>query len=66
MSLGFDSSDLPPNRPAPATEPALPGGKARWATPALSVHGDLRGLTMGPSPGTVESGPAGTVYRPAN
>lgn len=30
--------------------------KAPWQRPRLTVHGDLRELTMGPSPDTGESG----------
>jgi hypothetical protein len=34
------------------------GGRSRrnWTRPTLTVHGDLRQLTMGPSPALGESG----------
>lgn len=51
-------------QPAPPEEPAtLTGGKLPWSLPELTLHGDLRGLTMGPTPGTGESGPGGNVWR---
>ncbi len=42
--------------------PATSGGESRaiskpvWTRPALTVYGDVRELTLGPSPGMGESG----------
>lgn len=38
----------------PAERP--PSRRPLWAQPTLVVHGDLRELTMGPTPGGGESG----------
>lgn len=38
--------------PTPDSPPAAPA----WERPRLVVHGDLRQLTMGPTPGQQESG----------
>lgn len=50
---------LPLPQPAPGSgrtsEAAAPQG-VRWTKPTLLVYGDIRQLTMGPSPGTGESG----------
>lgn len=37
--------------------------RPRWQKPQLEVHGDVRQLTMGPTPGVGESANAG-IYRP--
>jgi len=36
--------------------PLSPAPRKRWSAPRLRRHGDLRSLTLGPSPGTGESG----------
>jgi hypothetical protein len=39
------------------------GGKRPYHTPAFTVDGDVRDLTLGPSPGSTESGQGGTRAR---
>jgi len=56
------ASPLQPSRDSRAEKPsaeALPDrspGHRAWEPPRLRHHGDLRGLTLGPSPGVGESG----------
>jgi hypothetical protein len=61
-----------PNAAPPAVEPT--GGPAKdfearsraacWTKPVLTVHGDVRALTMGPTPGLDESGSPLTLQIP--
>lgn len=46
---------VPESGPAPTTE-ATEAPRTSWARPELSAYGDMRQLTMGPSPNPGESG----------
>lgn len=39
-----------------ASEVSAPGRRRPYREPSLTVHGDVRSLTLGPSPGIGESG----------
>lgn len=43
-------------RPGARVESARSRERKPWTRPRLRAHGDLRGLTLGPSPGLGESG----------
>lgn len=43
-------------QPDSQSTPGAASNDRRWEKPRLTVHGDLRELTMGPSPDTGESG----------
>lgn len=65
MTRGSRNRSEAPTRPAaPSSTPAR-RPRTRWSKPLLTAHGDLRELTMGPTPDVGESGPGGNVYRPA-
>lgn len=49
-------------RPAQTERNVAQCTRRSWARPALTVHGDLRELTMGPSPGLGESGNPLTLF----
>jgi len=48
--------NLDGNQPDSPTADAGAQPDRRWETPRLTVHGDLRELTMGPTPDEGESG----------
>lgn len=48
-------------QPDSPSSPAAASIERRWEKPRLTVHGDLRELTMGPTPLTGESGNPGTL-----
>lgn len=49
------------HQPQPSSEPdASMRPASAWIKPVLSVYGDVRQLTMGPTPGVGESGGPGT------
>lgn len=50
----------PEERPPP---PIGPGSRRAYAAPAVRVLGDIRDVTMGPTPGIGESGGA-LVFKP--
>ncbi len=52
--------DQPASGPARASEAAA-ALVPHWTKPVLSVYGDVRQLTMGPTPGSGESGFPGTL-----
>ena len=47
--------DVPTTQQPQSAEP-----RPRWQKPQLQVYGDVRQLTMGPTPGVGESGGPGT------
>ena len=62
-SAGPPAAPAESRRPDPGQpEPNSP--RRRWVRPKLTVYGDLRRLTMGPSPGTGESGNVFTYKSP--
>lgn len=46
--------------------PRAPTGKKRYAPPRLKTYGDVRDLTLGPTPGLGESGHPGTFRQGMN
>lgn len=40
----------------------LPPDKKVYTKPTLVIYGDIRGITLGPSPGALESGGASTYH----
>ena len=55
------ASSPPPEGPETPSEPRR---RATWTPPRLVAYGDLRELTMGPTPGVGESGPSGVRRLP--
>ncbi|MEO7795193.1 MAG: hypothetical protein ABIV06_10505 [Thermoanaerobaculia bacterium] len=53
-------SAQPPSGPELACAGVAPQG-TRWTKPILTVYGDVRQLTMGPTPSSGESGNPGTL-----
>lgn len=50
------------HQPQPTPEPdASTPPTSAWTKPVLSVYGDVRRLTMGPTPNVGESGSPGTL-----
>lgn len=56
MNVIFISSEIKP------ILLSVPPNKKVYTKPKLVIYGDIRGITLGPSPGTLESGGAST-YR---